>query len=237
MVFINSPWQSYLNGDLTALNEQQKQGALLFFTSPQDGGAGCVNCHNGPTFSDENHHTIGFPQIGPGKGFGTSGDDDFARASISGNDSERYSFRTPSLLNVAVTAPYTHSGAYQTLDQVLRHYDNPRREVNDYIDEQAWCRLPQFINTENCGNLYPNVGTNSTNAINKLRNDQRTGASLLQNINLNNGERTQLINFLESLTDPCVESRECLAPWIADSVNDNPDGQVLIATDINGQAL
>ena len=56
-------------------------------------------------------------------------------------------------------------------------------------------------------------------------------------MNLNNEEVNQLVDFLNSLTDPCVEDRDCLAPWIADETTDNPDYQVLIGTDINGSPL
>lgn len=237
MVFVNSPWQAYLSGDLDALSEPQKQGALLFFQTPQAGGAGCNACHNGPILSDGAHHTIAFPQIGAGKGHGDTGDDDFGRSAINGDNNDQYSFRTPSLLNISVTAPYSHAGAYQTLEQVVRHYNNPRRSTEDYVDNQQWCQLPQFNGDTNCANLYPNAEENSQNALNKLDDERRNNTSRLPQINLNDTEVTQLVDFLTSLTDPCVENRECLTNWIANEVDDNPDNNVLIAIDENGVAL
>lgn len=237
MVFINSPWRNYLDGDITALTEQQKQGALLFFSGPQEGGTGCSACHSGPLLSDEEHNNVAFPQIGVGKGDGNNGDDDFGREGVTGDAQDRYNFRTPSLLNIAVTAPYGHAGTFDSLERVVRHYDNPSRSIDDYADDSEWCQLAQFDNIANCTGLYPNVRSNGELALDKLSEERQNETSSLPNINLNNDEIDQLVAFLNSLTDPCVESRECLEPWIADEATDNPDDQVLIATDINGNLL
>ncbi|MGF1701306.1 cytochrome C peroxidase [Photobacterium makurazakiensis] len=237
MLFIDSPWQNYIDGDETALTEQQKRGALLFFTSTQDDGAGCSGCHSGSKFSDERHHTVGFPQIGPGKGDGDNSDDDFGREHVSDDTDDRYRFRTPSLLNISATAPYGHTGAYLSLADVVRHYINPRRSIDDYFTEQAWCDLPQFENVSSCTSLYPNAHKNTILALNKLGQEQRNDTSELPNIQLNDNEVLAIVAFLESLTDPCVEDRVCMVDWIADETTDNPDGEVLIAIDTNGTAL
>jgi len=50
-------------------------------------------------------------------------------------------------------------------------------------------------------------------------------------IELDEREVADLVAFLEALTDPCVVSRDCLAPWIADPLLDDVDGQLLLATD------
>ena len=85
------------------------------------------------------HHVIAFPQIGPGKGDGRTDSEgnteDFGRERETAQRNDRYRFRTASLLNIEVSAPYGHAGAYQSLDQVLRHYDNPRNSVDDYFDD------------------------------------------------------------------------------------------------------
>ncbi|WP_242065805.1 cytochrome-c peroxidase [Moritella sp. F3] len=237
MVFIDSPWRNYLDGDTNALTEQQKQGALLFFNAPEDGGSGCSACHSGPLLSDERHNIVAFPQIGIGKGDGTNSDDDFGRERVTGDAQDRYNFRTPSLLNIATTAPYGHAGAFNSLERVVRHYNNPNRSINDYANDNEWCQLAQFDHVANCTNLYPNVRTNGQLALDKLDNERQNGTSRLPNINLNNDEIDQLVAFLESLTDPCIEDRDCLAAWIADETTDNPDDQVLIGTDINGNPL
>jgi len=237
MVFIDSPWRNYLDGDISALTEQQKQGALLFFNAPQDGGAGCSACHSGPLLSDERHNIVAFPQIGLGTGDGSNGDDDFGRERVTGDAQHRYNFRTPSLLNIAVTAPYGHAGTFDSLERVVRHYNNPNRSIDDYADDNEWCQLAQFDNVSDCTSLYPNVQTNGELALDKLNQERQDGTSRLPNINLNSDEVDQLVAFLNSLTDPCVEDRDCLAAWIADETNDDPDDQILIATDVNGNHL
>lgn len=238
MVFVESPWAQYVAGDRDALTDQQKEGAILFLTPAQDGGTGCASCHSGDFFTDEQHHVVAFPQIGPGKGDGTSGDDDFGRERETGDADHRYQFRTPSLLNVSVTAPYGHAGSYDSLRDVVRHYNNPENRVDDYFDDGGWCQLEQFEDITGCASLYPNAQSNTNDAVTKLEEDRDNNNTLfVQNIRLNNDEVNQIVAFLEALTDPCVEDRSCLAPWIPDTSDNGPDGQQLNAVDNNGDFL
>jgi len=237
MVFINSPWRQYVEGNIDALTEAQKQGAILFFNPPNQGGADCNACHNGPLFSDEQHHVVAFPQIGTGKGNGIEGEDDFGRENITGSSTERYHFRTPSLLNIATTAPYGHTGTFATLARVLDHYDNPTRSIDDFSDNQEWCSLAQFSSISNCVNLYPNTRSFGNNALNQLRIERQNGSALFQNINLNNTEKQQLLQFLNALTDPCINDMDCIAPWIADPQQDNHDGLIIEAVNSIGDNL
>lgn len=229
MVFASNPWRNYVSGELTALDESAKRGALLFLTTVDNGGAGCINCHSGDLFSDERHHTVGFPQIGPGKGDGATADDDFGRERETGDERDRYRFRTPSLLNVAVTAPYGHTGAYATLTDVVRHYVNPRGSINGYFANERWCDLPQFATVANCEALYPNAETNSNLALAKHGQELNAGTSLFQPVRLNNGEVADVVAFLESLTDPCVESADCLAPWVPESAGAPDNFQLTVS--------
>ena len=260
MTFVNNPWRAYMAGDDSALNEDQKAGALLFFNPRGQGGAGCVACHNGPTLSDGRHHLTAFPQIGPGAGddSGQGPTDDFGREKVTGNERDRYHFRTPPLLNIAVTAPYGHSGAYQTLEQVVRHYDNPRASVDRLFGVQngqafanggaPLCDSPQMAgliakNNLECGEVFPAAFANSTAALDRLQaaraNPDLARAPLRRNARLNNNEVRQLVAFLGALTDPCVLDRDCLNPWIVDEDEraTYPDDNPLMATDQQGDAL
>ena len=223
MVFVNHPWQQYMDGDTTALSEEAKAGALLFFTPPNQGGAGCVACHSGQLFSDEQHHVVAFPQIGFGVGDGDTADDDFGRERETGNRNDRYHFRTASLLNLAVTAPYGHSGSFNDLQQVVRHYVNPQRSIQRHFDDNnptglnEMCRLPQLQTMEDCDSLYPNAQTNSEAALAQLQSELQAGTSRFpRGLNLDNTQVNQLVAFLEALTDPCVLDESCLADWIPD---------------------
>ena len=234
MVFVDNAFAAYVAGDNDALTNQQKNGAILFFTDVDDGGAGCANCHSGDRFTDELHHVIAFPQVGHGKGDGNN--DDFGRERETGDSDDRYRFRTPSLLNVAVTAPYGHAGAYETLDEVLNHYDNPGNTVENFFDDGGVCQLAQFEGVAECETLYPDAEANTQLALDKLAQERQAGTSLFENPNLNGNEEDAIVAFLESLTDPCVLDRTCLAPWIANPSED-PDGQQLNAMDATGDTL
>ena len=137
MIFVDNPWNAYVNGDNDAITAQQKRGAELFFTDIPQGGAGCSRCHRGDFFTDEQHHVAGYPQIGHGKGndSGNGTNNDFGRENITGDTSDRFHFRTPTLLNVAATAPYGHTGAYQTLEEVVAHYDSPNNAIDRLFGE------------------------------------------------------------------------------------------------------
>ena len=229
MVFVNTPWHRYVGGDSDAITEDQKQGAVLFFTSVNEGGAGCAACHNGPLFSDGRHHTVAFPQFGPGKGDGTN--DDFGRERETGDTADRYRYRTPSLLNIELTAPYGHTGAYESLTQVIGHYRNANRSVNSFFNRGGWCQLEQFETVANCSTLYPDAENNSELALDKLDAERQAGQSLFIPPGISNAEESQLIAFLSALTDDCAANRTCLEPWVADSSESGPDNQQLNAVD------
>jgi len=235
MVFVDTPWHQYVNGDLLAISEDQKQGAILFFTPVNEGGAGCSGCHRGDVFSDEQHHVIAFPQIGVGKGDGNN--DDFGRERETGNPADRYHFRTASLLNVALTAPYGHAGTYQTLEEVVRHYVNPVASVNAFFDRGGWCQLPQYQSIGNCETLYPDSIANSRLALQKLGQERQVMATPFISPALNDIQIAQLVSFLESLTDDCAGDRECLSGWVPGAGDNGPDENQLNAVDVEGNVL
>ncbi len=234
-VFVDNPWRAYVRGDDSAISDAAKRGAILFFTNADEQGGGCVQCHSGDLFSDEQHHTIAAPQFGPGKG--NRNDHDFGRENISGNASDRFRFRTPSLLNVEVTGPYTHTGAYETLRVVVDHHHNPNNSVAAFFAAGGWCSLPQFQTVENCEALYPDAEQNSQLALDKVASERRQGdAAALPNIDLNAAEKDQIVEFLRTLTDPCVTDRRCLDAWIPTEA-DAADAHQLVAVDENGSEL
>ena len=72
-----------------------RRGMELFY-----GKAKCATCHSGVLQTDQEFHAIAMPQVGPGKGHGDSGHEDFGRGAVTGDVADRYRFRTPSLRNV-----------------------------------------------------------------------------------------------------------------------------------------
>ena len=106
----DAPLDRFLNGDDQALTARQQAGLRLFV-----GDAGCVACHTGPLLSDFSMHVIGGKQEGIGRD--TTPGDDLGWGEHGG---KLYSFRTPPLRQVELTAPYLHAGTSATLADVLR---------------------------------------------------------------------------------------------------------------------
>ena len=115
----DSPYDAWLLGEPLPANAER--GRDLFF-----GAARCAACHSGPLFTDQGFHALGLPAFGPGRtrtfdklprDVGRMGETDLL--------SDAYRFRTPSLRNVALTAPYGHNGAFPTLNAMIRHHSDP----------------------------------------------------------------------------------------------------------------
>ncbi|MCB9796477.1 MAG: cytochrome-c peroxidase [Alphaproteobacteria bacterium] len=121
----DTPWDRWLRGEIDALTDAQRLGAQLFY-----GQAGCGVCHQGAALSDGLYHNIGVLQLGPGTALSTPYD--AGRFEVTGEDSERFAFKTPGLRNVALTAPYMHNGAFADLEQVVVHYGAPQASAADY---------------------------------------------------------------------------------------------------------
>lgn len=92
------------------LSASARRGMALFFDKAE-----CSLCHVGENFSDELYYNIGigFPSEAP----------DVGREGHTGNEKERGAFRTPTLRNIAETAPYMHDGSLRTLREVVEHYN------------------------------------------------------------------------------------------------------------------
>ena len=77
--------------------------------------------------SDLNFHVMPFKQIGFGKnGFGV----DYGRFNATLDEADTYKFRTPPLINVSKTGPYSHSGAYETLPDIISAHTDPLSNFN-----------------------------------------------------------------------------------------------------------
>ncbi|MFT7582350.1 MAG: cytochrome c peroxidase, partial [Myxococcota bacterium] len=213
MVFVSTPWRAYVQGDEAAISDAAKRGTVAFFNLREQGAVGCANCHSGDLFSDEAHHTVGFPQLDPSQGDGPTGDDDFARERVTGVRTDRYDFRTPSLLNVALTAPYGHSGTYATLTDVLQHCANPSNRANAYAQNSEWCQLAPYAGIADCATLYPNSGPSTASALQMLAQELQQGVSLLAPGPIGPNVATDIVVFLETLTDPCLEAPACYGAW------------------------
>lgn len=228
MVFVNTPWKAFLEGEDTAISRDAKKGALLFLRPVSQGGAGCAACHSGDFFTDEAFHVLAIPQIGRGKEDGDNGTEDYGRYRESSDPDDLYAFRTPSLLNIEITPPYGHDGAYQTLEGIVRHHLDPATAVAGY--DFTGSELQEGIQTDN-------AETNTQAALAQLEKQMAEGKSMLQTVTLTDDEVEDLLAFLNSLTDPCTRDRDCLAPWIPDTEDNGPDGLQLNAVNQDWELL
>ena len=105
----DAPFDRFKAGDKTALSEAAERGRKVFF-----GKAACSGCHVGPNFTDNAFHNIG---IGMDKE-----KYDVGREELSGLLGDRGAFKTPTLREIARTAPYMHDGSLKTLEEVVEHY-------------------------------------------------------------------------------------------------------------------
>jgi cytochrome c peroxidase len=98
------------------LSDEEKRGMELFFTEsePRLGkrGADCFHCHGGALFTDHEFHNNGL-----------STTNDVGLEKVTSKASDRFKFSTPSLRNIALTAPYMHDGRFATLEEVIDHYN------------------------------------------------------------------------------------------------------------------
>lgn len=105
------------------LNEEEKRGFVLFATEydPARGrrGADCFHCHGGALFTDFGFHHNGLDEQGQDPG----------RSAVTRRPTDEGKFKTPSLRNVALTAPYMHDGRFLTLEEVVAHYDHGVRRA------------------------------------------------------------------------------------------------------------
>ena len=136
LVSRNVPLDNYLNGDEKALSDEAKQGMALF-----TGKAGCVKCHSGPYLSDEEPRNIGVPEnpevfsdpfrvitfrsqlkfIGVPNYMNWRNDP--GHFGVTKQYKNFGQFLTPSLREVARTAPYMHNGMLPTLEAVVDFYN------------------------------------------------------------------------------------------------------------------
>lgn len=107
----NSPYDRFVAGENRALEERARRGFDLFRTRGR-----CTGCHAGPLLSDEQFHNTGVAWRS-----GTLNDE--GRYRVTRVRTERGAFRTPTLRDVARTAPYMHDGSLPTLEAVVEFYD------------------------------------------------------------------------------------------------------------------
>jgi len=183
---VDSPFDSYLEGDAEKLSPNAEKGMKLFY-----GKANCSSCHSGIFQTDHDFHNIAIPEFGPGKvGRFETTPNDFGRERVTGNIQDRYKFRTPSLRNVALTAPYSHNGAFSTLESMIKHHLDPETSLKKYTFTQL---------------IIPSLPEQDAKDLDKQRLLDSIPKLLenndLKTVDLTDSQVDDLVAFMHSLTD------------------------------------
>lgn len=233
MTFTDTPWKAYVRGNDNAISDSAKRGALTFFRKASEGGANCASCHAGDFFSDEKYYVLAVPQIGRGKtdlNNWDDGIDDWGRAHVTGHRGDKYAYRTPTLLGVEVTGPYGHTGVFNTLKDMVKHHLNVEQSLKSF-DYKTISTAGGPINTRF-------AAEHTQRALDTLRAQRAANKpGVIQDVSLSDSAVDDLVEFLKTLTDPCLKDRACLAKWIPTASDPDPDGMRLCAKGQDGREL
>lgn len=146
----DAPYDRFKQGDESALSEAAQRGMKVFF-----GKAQCSACHVGPNFTDNAFHNVGVGMDKPKP--------DLGRFDQTGLEGDRGSFKTPTLREIARTAPYMHDGSMATLEDVIEHYakggiDNPQLDEGIFkltLSQQEKADLVTFLKEGLSSDSYP----------------------------------------------------------------------------------
>ena len=146
----NSKFDRFLRNE-GGLTDEELEGSLMFFEKDDDlPDAGCWHCHSAPLLTNNSFRNNGLEEV-------ENRDDyaDFGFGNITGFPVDNGKFRVPTLRNIALTAPYMHDGQFETLEEVIEHYDkgglpSPNKDfelLNLGLTDQQKLNLKLFLLT------------------------------------------------------------------------------------------
>ncbi|MBK9254891.1 MAG: c-type cytochrome [Saprospiraceae bacterium] len=121
LVTNQAPFQKWLKGEITAMTEQQKRGAVLFF-----GKAGCNGCHFEKNLGSMRFEALAVDDLYEHGGLKTGPNDrrNLGRGGFTGREADMFKFRTPQLYNLGDSGPYFHGGSKETLEDVVKYFND-----------------------------------------------------------------------------------------------------------------
>jgi len=129
-----APFQKWLSGDMASLSDQEKDGAILFFTKGE-----CYKCHNGPALSSMEFHALGMKELnGPGV-YLTNFENQTVKLGRGGFTlvpSDEYKFKVPQLYNLIDSRFYGHGASFTSIQQIIEYKDGATPENLDVPNEQ-----------------------------------------------------------------------------------------------------
>lgn len=148
----DAPYDRFKAGDASALSSAAQRGMKVYFNK-----ANCSACHAGHRFTDGGFHNVG---VGI-----DDKDPDIGRVAISKLEGDRGSFKTPTLREIAKTAPYMHDGRFAALEDVIEYYvkggvKNPQLDEEIFplkLSEQDKKDLVTFLKEGLSSASYPDI--------------------------------------------------------------------------------
>ena len=134
-----APWQDWLRGDRSALTEDQKNGAVLFFSK-----ARCFECHTGPALKSMEFHAFGMDDLGPARAKSFKRVASLGRGDFTGRPEDNFKFKVPTLYNLKNTPFYGHGASFTDIRSVVAY-------KNRGVPQQA--DVPESQLAEQFGNL------------------------------------------------------------------------------------
>lgn len=173
-------WDKYLRGDNEAMTPSEKNGAILFMTK-----ARCVACHSGAHLGGVSYQSSAAPQL-----MRADGTEDFGRFEVSKNETHKYKFAIAPLRNISATAPYFHNGVFETLEEVVEHYNDPYTSLSLF----------------NLNNMFKQYGQNYSEIFLEMTNAQKEERLKRLpmfyrhhgSLGLTAEEKTELLDFLKT---------------------------------------
>ena len=164
----NAPFDRFVAGDSEAISVEAKRGLKTFI-----GKGVCILCHDTPTFTDNDFHNLGVPQgalpedtgryagislllADPFNGGGTYSDDTAVATRILNFlepiQQHQGEFKTPTLRNVALTAPYFHTGEFPTLESVIE-FNNVGGTGGNFVGQREGTLEPLGLSKQEIADL------------------------------------------------------------------------------------
>ena len=109
------------------LSDEAIDGAIIFYTERGD----CFHCHGGIFYTDNDFHNTGLDASPAEPGYGA----------VSGNPADYGKYKTPTLRNIALTAPYMHDGRFQTLEEVIDFYSDGLKKSSTIDPLMKWAHV------------------------------------------------------------------------------------------------
>ncbi len=120
-----APFQRWLRGELNAMTDVEKRGAMVFF-----GKALCEVCHTGPALNQMDFYALGMPDLEGLDVLGPQSPESMGRGSFLDDPTENFKFKVPQLYNLIDSPFFGHGGSFRTVREVIEYYNEAIPDVN-----------------------------------------------------------------------------------------------------------